>query len=158
MVEQLFEARRVLIIACTRLAVKRAGAEELAAVRRVLWRLDDGGVSDLDYFRDLDELFRILCAASHNLVLHMARNALQSMFSPDRRARLRPRLRPPADLIAPIARRLERALVGGDAEGAVDGIAAILTIQENRVLDYIRSGAAEQPAPSPDDEAVAKTH
>ncbi len=58
MVEQLFEARRVLIIACTRLAVKRAGPEELAAVRRVLWRLDDGGVSDLEYFRDLDELFR----------------------------------------------------------------------------------------------------
>jgi hypothetical protein len=48
--------------------------------------------------------------------------------------------------------------VEGDEEGAVDGITAILTIQENRVLDYIRSGAAEQPAPSPDEEAVAKTH
>jgi len=158
MVEQLFEARRVLIISCTRLAVERAEPEELAAARRVLWRLDDGGISDLDYFRDLDELIHILCAASHNLVLHMARNALQSMFSPDRRARLRPRLRPPADLIAPIARRLERALVDGNVEGAVDGITAILTIQEDRVLDYIRSGAAEQPAPGPDEEVVARTH
>ncbi len=158
MVEQLFEARRVLIIAGTRLAAERAGPEELAAIRRVLWRLDDGGISDLDYFRALDELFRILCAASHNLVLHMARNALQSMFSPERRARLRPRLRPPADLIAPIARRLERALVEGDIEGAVAAITAILTVQENRIFDFIRSGAAEQPAPSPDEEVVARTH
>jgi GntR family transcriptional repressor for pyruvate dehydrogenase complex len=157
-VEQLLEARRVLIVAATRLAVERATAEDLRAARRVLWRLDDGGISDLDYFRALDELIDRMCAATQNLVLHMARNALQSIFNPSRRARIRPRLRPPSDLVGPMARRLERAIVDRDPDAAAEGMTSILRVQEFRILEYVRSGAAEQPMPEPDEAVDARTH
>jgi DNA-binding FadR family transcriptional regulator len=138
--------------------VERATAEDLRAARRVLWRLDDGGISDLDYFRALDELIDRMCAATQNLVLHMARNALQSIFNPSRRARIRPRLRPPSDLVGPMARRLERAIVDRDPDAAAEGMTSILRVQEFRILEYVRSGAAEQPMPEPDEAVDARTH
>ena len=71
-----------------------------------------------------------------NLVLRLARNAVNPLFEERFRA-VRRRLRPPHALLAPAARALDDAIAGRDPAAADAAVRSLLRLNRTRILDTL---------------------
>jgi GntR family transcriptional repressor for pyruvate dehydrogenase complex len=143
LVAQWLDVHELILAGAVRLAVERASDDEVARARALLGRLADAELSDDDYLEASDALAELISAASRNLVLRMVRSALRSLFT----TRWPPgprRLRPPPEVLGPIARAIDAALVERDAAAAEEGVRRLLRSGRERLLKALEARAARR--------------
>ncbi len=143
LLEQLLDVHELLVAGATRLAVERADEDEITAARTLVARLAAPAASDDAFIDGAAELLDLIARASRNLVLRLARNAVNPLFEP-RFREVRKRLRPPSELLAPVTRRLDRAIGARDAAAAEEAVRALLRMNRTRVLDALSTLHAER--------------
>lgn len=136
LLEQLLDVHEMLVAGATRLAVERADAEEVEAARELLRRMASPAASDDDFIDGAAALLELIARASRNLVLRLARNAVNPLFEERFRA-VRRRLRPPHALLAPAARALDDAIAGRDPAAADAAVRSLLRLNRTRILDTL---------------------
>lgn len=147
--EQLLDVHEMLVVGAARLAVERATADEVARARALLTRLADPATGDDAFIDTAAALLDLIVGASGNLVLRLARNAVDPLFE-ERYREARKRLRPRPRQIAPIARELTRAIGERDAVAAEQATRRLLRLNRRRALDAIDALHAARPrAPEP---------
>ena len=143
LVAQWLDVHELVLAGAVRLAVERAGDDEVARAREMLARLADAGLSDDDYLQTTDALAELISAASRNLVLRMVRSALRSLFTTRWSAGPR-RLRPPHEVLGPIIGAIDAALVERDAAAAEEGVRRLLRSVRERLLKAMEARAARR--------------
>jgi DNA-binding FadR family transcriptional regulator len=142
LVGQWIDVYELVTAGAVRLAVERAGDAEIAHARRLLARFADPSMSDPQYLRTTDELAEVISAASRNLVLRMVRSTLRALFFQRYPTRRRARLRPPPEVLAPIAAQLDQALGRRDAPAAEEGVRRLLRTGRESLLKALEARAA----------------
>jgi len=136
LLEQLLDVHEMLVAGATRLAVERAEAEEIEAARELLRRLASPAASDDEFIDGAAALLELIALASDNLVLRLARNAVNPLFEA-RFREVRRRLRPPIELLAPVARALDEAIAARDPAAADAAVRSLLRLNRTRILDTL---------------------
>ena len=136
LLEQLLEVHEMLVAGATRLAVERADADEIDAARELLRRITSPAASDDDFIDGAAALLELIARASRNLVLRLARNAVDPLFEERFRA-VRRRLRPPAELLEPAGHALDAAIAARDAAAADAAVRSLLRLNRTRILDTL---------------------
>ena len=140
LVGQWIDVYELVTAGAVRLAVERADDAEIAEARQLLTRFADPSMSDQEYLRTTDELAEAISAASRNLVLRMVRRTLRALFF--QRYPTRARLRPPAEVLEPIAAQLDQALARRDAPAAEEGVRRLLRTGRESLLKALEARAA----------------
>ncbi len=147
--EQLLDVHEMLVVGATRLAVERADEGEVDRALRLLDRLADPHGSDDDFIDAAAALLDLIVAASRNLVLRIARNAVNPLFEA-RFREARKRLRPSPEVVAPVAAAVASAVAARAAAAAEDGVRRFVRLNRGRAVAALealhRQGA---PLPQP---------
>ncbi|MDJ0788595.1 MAG: GntR family transcriptional regulator [Myxococcota bacterium] len=134
--EQLLEAHELLVCGATRLAVERASDEEIEAACELIARIADPTTPDDRYVRSMEALLDLMAGASQNLVLRLARRAVNPLFEQRFRA-ARMRIRPDPESLALLAESASRAIRERNPEVAEDSVRRFMRMRRSEVLDAI---------------------
>ncbi len=145
LVAQWLDVHELLLAGAVRFAVERASEEELCRARTLLARLSRRGLTDEVYVETIDELMELIAVATRNRVLRMVRAALRRLFV-ERLVRTRQRLRPPRNVVAPIAEAVDAALTERDALAAEEGVRRLLRSGREQLLKSLEARAATSDA------------
>lgn len=147
LLEQLLEVHEMLVAGATRLAVEHGDAEQIDAARELLRRIASPATSDDEFIDGAAALLELIARASRNLVLRLARNAVNPLFEP-RFREVRKRLRPPAEVLLPVTRELDAAIAARDAAAADAAVRSLLRLNRTRILDALSTLHEVQPPDS----------
>ena len=148
LLEQLLDVHEMLVVGAVRLAVERADDDEMAEARSWLARMSAPDATDDTFIDGAAALLELIAQASRNLVLRLARNAVDPLFEP-RYREVRKRLRPPPDLLAPVTTALDRAIAARDAAGAEQAVRSLVRLNRARALDALATLHASDSPPAP---------
>ncbi len=144
---EMFEVMAELEAMCARLAARRIGADDVAALRRAHDACAQAAAArdeDAYYYRN-EAFHERIRLAGRNGFLHAQADALQRRLRPYRRLQLRARDR----LAASFAEHetIIAAIMAGDAEQAAQAMRAHVAVQGERFADLLASlEAAPQPS------------
>jgi GntR family transcriptional repressor for pyruvate dehydrogenase complex len=144
---QVMDLYEMLVAGAARLAVERGSSDDLLHARELLRRLGDAATNDADRPRVVDQLFDVVTAASGNLALRLARNALGRAFASDLGQHFWARTRPPAAQLRSEVAAIDRAVVARDAPATEEAVRAMLRERRRRLLAILEI-PSEPTAPS----------
>ena len=147
MLEQLLDVHELLVVGATRLAVEHAGPEQVAEARELLARLAAPTTGADEFIDTVDALLGLIVEASGNLVLQLARRAVNPLFDERFRA-VRRRFRPGGELVGPIVDALLRAVERRDAPAAEDAVRRLLRENRSRALEALQHLDPDSAPPS----------
>jgi GntR family transcriptional repressor for pyruvate dehydrogenase complex len=148
LLEQVLDVHELLVVGATRLAVERADDEARLEARELLARLADPDASDDAFLDTAAALLDLIVEASGNLVLGLARRAVNPLFE-DRFREARKRFRPRPALLASLAAELDAAIAGRDADAAEEHVRRLLRLNRTRALDALEALSDPLRAPRP---------
>lgn len=144
-VDQVLEVHAYLISGCARMAVEGAEPADLERVREILRPLRDLR-SDVDaYTEGLHELAHLLVDGSGNFVMGLVAGGLRLPFFDKLRHALQENL--PREQMAPLAERLDEAILARDARDAAEVVHAMLSIHRERIVSAVSGHQAAATAP-----------
>lgn len=158
---QVLEFHELLVTGAARLAVERASDDQLARAEAQLATLADPHASPERSLDAVEALFDLIVEASENWVLALARRAVNPLFSgrEGRFREVRMRVRPPATLMAPVAREVSRAVAGREPDRAADAIRRLMRLNREHALDELEAlQPARSTAPAPSTVPVPNEH
>lgn len=139
--QQLLDVRELLFAGATRLAVERASDETFARARSLVSVLAEPHASDEAFFEASEALVDLLVEATGNFVLRLVRNAVHSRVVSHPHARRN--LRPPIQVIAPLARAIDAAFIARDADAAEGAVRRYLRATQTCVLRALEAARTE---------------
>ncbi len=143
LLEQLLDVHEMLIVGATRLAVERGSDEQMQLARELLAKVGDHSTPDDEYIDAMEDLLVLIAVASGNLVLQMARRAVNPLFEDGFRD-ARKRLRSDPSEVAPIVRELDDAVVQRDPTRAENAARQLIRAGRDRALDELTTLARRQ--------------
>lgn len=154
MLEQVLDVHELLVVGATRLAVERAPDDARLQAGELLERLADPATSDDAFLDTAAALLDLLVEASGNLVLALARRAVNPLFEA-RFREARKRFRPEPALLAPLAAELRAAIAARDAATAESCVRRLLRLNRSRALDALGAlhDSLRPPAPTPQEDS-----
>jgi len=138
MLAQLLEVHEILLVGATRLAVEQADDEELLAAVRLLGRMARPECDADTYLDSIEALLGLIADATQNLVLHLARQAVNPFFS-ERFRPVRRRMQPDPAVLRPLLRALQRSVSTRDTDAACLTVRRLLRAGRSRALDALES-------------------
>lgn len=138
LLEQVLDVHELLIAGATRLAVERADEDARLHACELLDRLASPATGDDAYLDTATALLDLIVEASGNLVLALARRAVNPLFEA-RFREVRKRFRPDPAQLAPLAARLRRAIRERDPDVAEAQVRELLRLKRQRSLDALES-------------------
>lgn len=138
LMEQVLDVHALLIVGATRLAVERASEEVRREARALLARLADPSIDDDTYIDTAAALLDTIVEASGNLVLALARRAVNPLFEA-RFREARKRMRPDPQLLCPLAAGLDAAITARDAAAAEEKVLRLMRLNRGRTLDVLET-------------------
>lgn len=148
LLEQVLDVHELLVVGAARLAVERADDEARLRARELLGRLADPAASDDAFLDTASALLDLIVEASGNLVLALARRAVNPLFEP-RFREARKRFRPEPAVLAPLVAELDAAIAACDADAAEDRVRRLLRLNRARALDALEALQERVRAPEP---------
>jgi len=146
--EQVLDVHELLVVGAARLAVERAPDDTRLHARELVARLADPALSDDAFLDTAAALLDVIVEASGNLVLGLARRAVNPLFEA-RFREARKRFRPALALLAPLAAELDAALAARDADAAEGLVRRLLRLNRARALDALFALHDTLRAPAP---------
>lgn len=136
LLEQVLDVHELLVVGATRLAVERAPDDTRLHARERVRRLADPTLDDDAFLDTAAALLDLIVEASGNLVLGLARRAVNPLFE-SRFREARKRFRPAPAVLAPLAAELDAALAARDADAAERLVRRLLRLNRTRALDAL---------------------
>jgi len=134
---QLLSVQEALLCAATRLAVENGTDEQRSHACSLVERIANPATSHLAYLETCAELVSLLALASRNLVMHLVRKALWNL-PPCDGEESEPRLRPPAQVLAPLAKDLDAAIREANGARAEDAVRGLVRAHSELILASLR--------------------
>ncbi|MCP5057594.1 MAG: FadR family transcriptional regulator [bacterium] len=138
LLEQVLEVHEMLILGGTRLAIERGDPLQLERARELLGQLADASTDVETYLDTVEEVLGLIGEASGNLVLKMARRAVNPLFDEHFRETRR-RFRPPDDRVHKMVSELDQAIALRDADGAERALRSFLRAGRSQALEVLSS-------------------
>jgi DNA-binding FadR family transcriptional regulator len=136
LLEQVLEVHEMLIVEAARLAVEHASGEQAKEARALLAVAADPATADDDYIDAIEALLSLIAESSGNLVLLMARRAVNPLFQGSFRE-ARKRFRAPHEVIAAFTEALGVAIETRDADLAALTVRRFIRAGRSRALDAL---------------------
>ena len=149
LLEQVLDVHELLVAGAARLAVERADDDARLRAHELLGRLADPAASDDAFLDAATALLDLIVEASGNLVLALARRAVNPLFEP-RFREVRKRFRPEPARLAPLAAGLDAAIDARDPDAAEDRVRRLLRLHRAPALDALETLHERLRAPGPD--------
>ena len=134
LLEQVLEVHEMLIVGAARLAVERASDAQLEEARALLAVAADPETGDDPYMDAIEALLSLIAESSGNLVLQMARRAVNPLFE-GRFREVRRHARQAPEVVGALAETLGAAITTRDAELAEQAIRSFIRAGRSRALD-----------------------
>lgn len=133
LLEQVLQVHELLLVGGIRLAIEHGDSEQLERGRELLCQLADSA-TDMETFLDtIEAVLGLIAEASGNLVLKMARRAIDPLFD-ERFREVRKRFRGPDEQVRAVARELDQAISEHDPERAERALRSYLRAGRSRAL------------------------
>lgn len=136
MLQQLLEVHEILVVGATRLAVEHAEAAELHEATRLLEQMGRPECDADTYIDSIEALLGLIADATQNLVLHLARQAVNPFFS-ERFRDVRRRMRPDPSVLRPLILAVQRGVAGRDADAACEAVRRLVRAGRSHALDAL---------------------
>ena len=133
LVSQLLDVRESLLVGSARFAVERASADQIERARELLQRIGSPSTGDTEYLTAFADILQLMAEASRNLVLRIITRSLRMQFL-QRLPGDRDTLRPPREVLVPVADRLEQALAARDAVATETCVRELLRVHAEHVM------------------------
>ncbi|MBW2242459.1 MAG: FadR family transcriptional regulator [Deltaproteobacteria bacterium] len=138
LLEQVLEVHELLLVGGTRLAIEHGDPLQLDRARELLGQLADSS-TDVETFLDtIEEVLGLIGEASGNLVLKMARRAVNPLFD-ERFREIRRRFRPPDERIRNMVAEIDQAIALRDADAAERALRSFLRAGRDQALEALSS-------------------
>ncbi len=144
LLEHVLEVHELLIVGGTRLALELGDAPLLERGRALLRQLADPATDEETYLDTVEEALGLIAEASGNLVLKMARRAVNPLF--DARFReIRRRFRGPEELVRAMVADLDGAIAERDPDRAERALRTFLRAGRSRALEALATYTRREP-------------
>jgi DNA-binding FadR family transcriptional regulator len=130
-IQALFEARGVLLVAAARLAAERRSDEQAERLRELARGLRNAGDEEAALLADWEFMSSVIEAAG-NVVFQLIMNSVRQLYFPN--AASFASVVAEREELVPLYERTATSIAKGDAEGAAAAIGSLATAQERRMV------------------------